>query len=109
MIDVWQKRWDSEPKGRNLFSLQRKVAGPRFNGQIRKEEMVLFAQLRLGHCTLNSSLDLFGKHGNGLCTEYMVDETVKHVLMYCCKYRYCCKYWYVEGRERLKCRVIEVG
>ena len=35
-----------------------------------------------------------------MCLECMVDEIVEHVL-------YCCKY--VEERERLKCRVIEVG
>ena len=38
---------------------------------------------------------------NGLCLECMVDETVDHVLLFCCKY--------VEERERLKFRVIEVS
>ena len=41
LIDVWQKRWDSEPKCRHLYALQRKVGGPIFNGQIRKEEVVI--------------------------------------------------------------------
>lgn len=41
------------------------------------------------------------QHVNGLCLEGIVNETVEHVLLYCCKD--------VEERERLKCRVIEVG
>jgi hypothetical protein len=65
---------------RHLYALQRKVGGPRFKGQIRK---VVFSRLRLGHCTLNLSLYLVGKHVNGLC---LVNETVEHVLLYCCKY-----------------------
>ena len=40
---------------------------------------------------------------NGLSTECMNDATVKHVLMYCCKYRD------VEESERLMCRVIGIG
>lgn len=41
------------------------------------------------------------QHVNSVCLEGIVNETVEHVLLYCCKD--------VEERERLKCRVIEVG
>lgn len=42
----------------------KKVDGPRFKGQLIKE--VVFAQLYLGHCTLNLSLHLVGIHGLSL-------------------------------------------
>jgi hypothetical protein len=39
LIAVWQKRWDSEPKGQHVYALQRKVDQDS-KGQIRKEEVV---------------------------------------------------------------------
>ncbi len=43
-------------------------------------------RLRMGHTGLNSTLALVGKHGNGMCVEWDVSETVEHVLFECSKY-----------------------
>ena len=43
-------------------------------------------RLRLGHSALNKTLQLVGKHQNGLCEGCQEEETVEHVLMSCRSY-----------------------
>ena len=88
----WQLEWEKEERGRHLFSVQSKVNSPCmcFTTLSRREAIVL-CRLRIGHCGLNKTLHILGKHENGLCRCGEV-ETVKHVLLECVLY---------EGERRL--------
>lgn len=49
----------------------------------RREEVVIM-RLRLGNCTLNTSLELVGKHQTELCERCQEEEgSVDHTLMRC--------------------------
>lgn len=100
MVQMWQKRWDTESKGRHLYQVQRSVKGPRVGGRNRREEVVLI-RLRLGHCLLNKTLKLVGKHDTGLCEGCQEMETVEHVIMGCPKYE--------EQRRMMRIRLRECG
>lgn len=43
-------------------------------------------RLRIGHSNLNGTLNMIGRHQNGLCDHCQEAETVQHVLVYCRKY-----------------------
>lgn len=43
-------------------------------------------RLRVGHCNLNKTLHIIGKHPTGLCDFCQLPESVKHVLCICKKY-----------------------
>ena len=53
-------------------------------GKGRRQQVIL-TRLRLGHCGLAADLALIGKHPSGLC-ECGEEETVRHVLLECCRY-----------------------
>jgi len=58
----WQEIWDRERTGKQNI---------KFNGKVketmnRREEIVI-SRLRMGHCLLNKTLKLIGKHNTGLC------------------------------------------
>jgi len=42
--------------------------------------------LRIGHSTLNKSLQMIGKHESGQCNHCGLPETVEHVLINCRAY-----------------------
>ncbi len=54
-------------------------------GNKRKEEVII-NRLRIGHCKLNKTLHVMGKHPTGLCDECQEEETIKHIFISCKKY-----------------------
>ena len=56
-----------------------RARGCRGGGQ-RREEVVL-VRLRLGHCGLNGTLKVVGKHDTGLCEGCGEEECVRGVVM----------------------------
>ena len=40
----------------------------------------MLTRLRLGHCALNKTLKMIGKHQTGLCEGCQEEESVEHVL-----------------------------
>lgn len=82
-MSEWQRRWDAGVKGRHLFRIKKEVTGFRVQGGSRRDEVVM-TRLRLGHCALNGTLRVIGKHGTGLCEVCQEEEeTVEHVLLRC--------------------------
>ena len=82
---LWQERWDREEKGRHLYQVQRSVRGVRTGSGCRREDIVL-SRLRMGHCALNKTLKLLGKHQTGLCEGCQEEESVEHVVLRCRRY-----------------------
>jgi len=82
---MWQERWDREEKGRHLYQIQKSVKITRLGGGHRREETVM-TRLRLGHCALNKSLKLIGKHETGLCEWCQEVESVEHIIIRCRRY-----------------------
>ena len=97
---MWQEKWDNEVKGRHLYNIQESIRVKRIGSGNRKEEVVL-TRLRLGHSALNKTLQVVGKHEDGLCEDCLVDETIEHVLMECSNYE-------IE-RESLRSKMRELG
>lgn len=97
---MWQVRWDREERGRQLYRIQNSVKGNRLAGGNRREEIVI-TRLRLGHCLLNKTLKLMGKHQTGLCEECQVEESVEHVLIECQRY--------LEQRGKMSIDLREIG
>ena len=97
---VWQGKWDNELKGRHLYRIQDRIRVKRLGSGNRKEEVVL-TRLRLGHSALNKTLQIVGKHRDGLCDECLEDETIEHVLMNCSKYE--------REREEMRNKMMELG
>ncbi len=97
---LWQERWDREEKGRHLYQVQRSVRGVRMGSGCRREDIVL-SRLRMGHCALNKTLKLLGKHQTGLCEGCQEEESVEHVVLRCRRY----------GRQRevMRSRIRELG
>lgn len=46
----------------------------------------MLTRLRLGHCGLNKTLKMVGKHQTGLCERCQEEETVEHVVLSCRAY-----------------------
>ncbi len=53
---------------------------------IKMKEQVIINRLRIGHCKLNKSLHVMGKHPTGLCDKCQEEETIKHIFISCKKY-----------------------
>ncbi|CAJ1057143.1 RNA-directed DNA polymerase from mobile element jockey [Xyrichtys novacula] len=85
LIQMWQKKWEGEKRGRHLYKIQESVKVRRLGSGQRKEGSALI-RLRLGHCALNKTLKMIGKHQTGLCEGCQVEESVEHVLMGCRRY-----------------------
>ncbi len=51
----------------------------------RREEAVM-TRLRLGHCSLNTTLKIIGNHQTGLCEGCREEESVDHIIMTCKRY-----------------------
>uniref|UniRef100_A0A8C2Q875 Reverse transcriptase n=1 Tax=Cyprinus carpio TaxID=7962 RepID=A0A8C2Q875_CYPCA len=82
---MWQERWDREGKGRQLYQIQRDVKCTVIGSGNSREETVI-SRLRLGHCLLNKTLKLIGKHDTGLCEVCKEEESVEHVVFRCSRY-----------------------
>ncbi len=81
----WQERWDRKEKGRHLYQIQRNAEEDRVRRGNRREEAVM-TRLRLGHCSLNKTLKMIGKHQTGLCEGFRGEESVEHIIMTCKRY-----------------------
>ncbi len=53
---------------------------------IKMKEQVIINRLRIGHCKLNKSLPVMGKHPTELCDKCQEEETIKHIFISCKKY-----------------------
>ncbi len=82
---MWQERWDREGKGRHLYQIQREVKCSVIGSGDRREETVI-SRLKLGHCLLNKTLKLIGKHDTGMCEVCQEEESVEHVVLRCSRY-----------------------
>nr|XP_055031454.1 uncharacterized protein LOC129420520 [Misgurnus anguillicaudatus]XP_055031455.1 uncharacterized protein LOC129420520 [Misgurnus anguillicaudatus]XP_055031456.1 uncharacterized protein LOC129420520 [Misgurnus anguillicaudatus] len=98
---MWQVRWDREERGRQLYQIQNSVKGNRLVGGNRRREEIVITRLRLGHCMLNKTLKMIGKHQTGLCEECRVEESVEHVLLDCPSY--------IEQRDKMSSDFREIG
>ena len=47
---------------------------------------MVISRLRLGHCLLNKTLKLIGKHNTGLCDGCQEEESVEHIVLRCSRY-----------------------
>ncbi len=45
----------------------------------KRKEQVIINRLRIGHCKLNKTHHVTGKHPTGLCDECQEEETIKHI------------------------------
>ncbi|KAJ8351312.1 hypothetical protein SKAU_G00227880 [Synaphobranchus kaupii] len=85
VIAEWQRRWDSEVRGRHLYAIQASVTRTTAGGMGRRKEVV-WTRMRLGHNGLNSSLFRVGRHETGGCPFCGELETVEHILLHCTCY-----------------------
>jgi hypothetical protein len=76
--------------GRHLKQIDAALPGNHvkllYDNLTRKESQIL-AQLRTGHCALNSFLAKIGAAENGLCECGQASESVRHFLLHCQKYQ----------------------
>ncbi len=72
--EIWQNEGKEGTKGRHLYCIQEKVGSERRRFGNREED-VLIARMRTGHCLLNQCLHRIGKCG--------LTENVEHVLIKC--------------------------
>ena len=100
LIKEWQVGWDKESKGRHYFSIQSLVNRKCHCSFPSRRDSVKLCRLRLGHCGLNQSLFIIGKHDTGLC-RCGRPETVKHVFLECSRYN--------AERQRLFIQMAELG
>ncbi len=80
--EIWQNEGKEGTKGRHLYCIQEKVGSERRRFGNREED-VLIARMRTGHCLLNQCLHRIGKHENGNCDKCGLTENVEHVLIKC--------------------------
>lgn len=85
IMEKWQQQWDNEIKGRHLYMIQNRIGMESKKGGNRKEQVII-NRLRIGHCKLNKTLHIIGKHPTGLCDECQEEETVNHIFISCKKY-----------------------
>lgn len=74
--DLWQKKWDSDNKGRHFYNIQKSITVKTYKGvekRCRKEEVAL-ARLRLGHAGLKSTLYLMTKCVSEKCDSCNVEH-----------------------------------
>lgn len=98
---LWQARWDKEEKGRHFYQVERSVKGQGVRSGSRRDEIV-WMRLRLGHCALNKTLKMIGRHQSGLCEGCgEEEESVEHVLLWCRAYE--------EHRRKMRDKMRSVG
>ena len=83
--ETWQREWDNDSKGRQLYKIQKSINVKPFQGKCRKEEVVM-ARLRLGHTGLRSTLFIMAKSESPMCEECGILEDVDHIIFWCRKY-----------------------
>ncbi|XP_043998578.1 uncharacterized protein LOC122846005 [Gambusia affinis] len=94
-MEIWQKRWNEDKKGRKLYKIQKSIFSRNVKERNRREEIIM-TRLRVGHTYLNDTLYLIGKKNNDKCEKCGEKENVEHILLNCKTYE----------REREKLRRI---
>ena len=84
-VEIWQKRWEEDQKGRRYFKIQKSVITKTYKERNRREEIII-TRLRLDHTGLNGTLALMGKRNSDKCGDCGVKENVEHILIHCKKY-----------------------
>jgi len=77
LTKAWQRGWGKEIRG---IEVEPEVIGKDAMSHFVRRDSVKMCRLRLGHCGLNHSLCIVGKHVSGLC-EVGSLETVGHVFL----------------------------
>ena len=85
VVNEWQKKYDSDPKGQHYKYICPVVdTNIKFVDFNRKKE-VQISRLRLGKANLNERLLLMKKLESGLCNLCKVPESINHLLLTCRK------------------------
>ena len=99
-MEIWQRRWDEDQKGRGYYKIQKSVTIKDYNERNRRDERII-TRLRVGHTGLNSTLFIMGKAESNRCGNCGEIENVEHVILKCESYS--------EEREQLQDKVREAG
>ena len=81
-LEIWQKRWEEDRKGRRFYKIQKNVSIKNYMEKNRREEIVM-TRLRVDHTGLNGTLFLMGKRNSENCENCGVKENVEHVILNC--------------------------
>ncbi len=84
--NMWQTKWDSNPKGRHLYGINNKVSFSITAPKICRYNEILFFRLRTGYIQLNSYLNKIGINPTNICDTCQQEETVEHFIIYCKQY-----------------------
>ena len=80
----WQNIWNSENRGRHLFSIVPTVSrSPHYICRINRHKETVVTRLLVGKCRLNYYMHIMGLHHTGLCDYCRVNETIEHYLTEC--------------------------
>lgn len=85
LTQQWQHEWSKDISGRKFYDIK-PLVNPGNSIILPRMDQIKLARLRLGHCGLASGLFLVGKHMDGKCQACGVQESVKHVIMFCPRY-----------------------
>ncbi|CAM4549443.1 unnamed protein product [Leuciscus chuanchicus] len=85
LTQQWQHEWSKDISGRKFYDIK-PLVNPGNSIILPRMDQIKLARLRLGHCGLASGLFLVGKHRDGKCQACGVQESVKHVIMFCPRY-----------------------
>lgn len=82
---IWQRR-NRKKRVRCYFKIQRKVGYMRDGGLNWRKDLII-SHFRFGHTGLNISLFKIGMHATVNCIYCNQEETIKHIMISCKKYR----------------------
>ena len=86
ILQLLQKKWDEDSKGRTYYRVQKSVRAHSVKGRSRREEVVL-SRVRFDHTGLNKTLFILGKANSQVCAHCNITENAKRVIMHCVKYK----------------------
>ena len=85
-MEIWQKRWEKDQKGKEYHKVQKTITINIYKERNRREEITI-ARLRLNHTALNGTLYVMGKSDSDKCGNCGVKEDVEHILLHCDIYK----------------------
>jgi len=84
--NMWQKKWDNNPKGRHVYGINKTVSFSITAPTLCRYYEILFFRLRTGYIQLNSYLNKIGINSSNLCDTCQQEETVEHFILHCKQY-----------------------
>lgn len=81
-LEIWQKWWEDDKKGRRYYKIQKSVSIKNYTERTRREEIIM-TRLRVDHTGLNGTLFLMGKKNSENCENCGVKENAEHIILYC--------------------------